>query len=553
MDWCVSVCGWICRTKTPSLVWKPFSCPTTGFSAFTVEFGYYRVTRKSLSTTFFRNPAEDSARPLNFIKFMKHAIRLSVAFQIVYNGPNRKRSEFHLGKPKRSGNSEKSGASPPKSDKGRSGNRERARKPPFCPHKPCKDTGSRHWIFDCTDATDAEKSKYLSEIAAAKARTGPSNSTRSRMGGNAKTTGSTDDIRNKPNTGRMSEKEHKVSTADPLNPAFTADVSDGCVSLSATGKCDGGSNNSLVSPHPAEKAAISEIGKIKGIRPVEIQVALRKGDRAQSFRFSRIWTVPGTVLQLASGQLALANLSFLVADDQMTCEELIIGLPVLGHLQVDTRTLLENNRAVLDGSDCSQIGNPCTGDGGGVVSRMMSARMNCSVTGMSETEVDEQISATRPRVNYYSARLEKDPFPDPSLLDPIDADQHEEIKTEIGKRKIEARNNGLHDEEALRLDKIVDDHVDVFRISFYSGSPAKLRPLKIEMFPDARPAKVRLRNYSQEQKWFLSDMVKKLVEHGMSYPNPTSARACATLLVSKPGPAQFRFTIDLRSVNRFTV
>ena len=341
---------------------------------------------------------------------MNHAIRLSVAFQIVDNGPNRKRSEFHLGKPKRGGNPEKSGARSPKSDKGRPGSRERVRKLPFCPHKPCKDTGSRHWVVDCTDATDAEKSKYLSEIAAAKARTGPSNSTRSWMGGNAKTTRSTDDIRNKPRTGQMSEKEYKVSTADPLNPAFTADVSDGCVSLSATGRCDDGSDDSLVSPHLAEKAAISGIGKIKGIRPVKIQVALRKDDKAQSFRFYRIWTVPRTVLQLASGQLALANLSFLVADDQMTCEDLIIGLPVLRHLQVDTRTLLENNRAVLDGSDCSQIGNPCIGDGSGVVSRMISARMNCSVTGMSETDVDEQLSVTRPSVNYYSARLEKDPF-----------------------------------------------------------------------------------------------------------------------------------------------
>lgn len=210
----------------------------------------------------------------------------------------------------------------------------------FCPHKPCKDKGSRHWVVDCTDATDAEKSKYLSDITAAKARTGPSNSTRSRMGGNGKTTGSADDIRNKPRTGRMSEKERKVATADPLNPAFTAEVSDGCVSLPAAGRCDDGSDDSLVSPHLAEKAAISGIGKIKGIKPVEIQVDLRKGDEAQSFRFSRTWTVPRTILQLASGELALANLSFLVADDQMTCEELIIGLPVLRHLQVDTRTLL---------------------------------------------------------------------------------------------------------------------------------------------------------------------------------------------------------------------
>ena len=39
----------------------------------------------------------------------------------------------------------------------------------------------------------------------------------------------------------------------------------------------------------------------------------------------------------------------------------------------------------------------------------------------------------------------------------------------------------------------------------------------------------------------------------MAYSNPTSPWACAPLLVPKPGPARFRFTVDLRPVNAFTV
>ena len=38
----------------------------------------------------------------------------------------------------------------------------------------------------------------------------------------------------------------------------------------------------------------------------------------------------------------------------------------------------------------------------------------------------------------------------------------------------------------------------------------------------------------------------------MAYPNPTSKWAAAPLLVPKPGPAKFRFTFDLRPVNKYT-
>ena len=94
--------------------------------------------------------------------------------------------------------------------------------------------------------------------------------------------------------------------------------------------------------------------------------------------------------------------------------------------------------------------------------------------------------------------------------------------------------------------------MDTFRTSFSAGPPAKLPPLKIELTPDAKPVKVRLRKYSQEQKEFMRELVNDLVAHGMAYANPTSKWACAPLLMPKPG-ARFRFTVDLQPVNIFTV
>lgn len=39
----------------------------------------------------------------------------------------------------------------------------------------------------------------------------------------------------------------------------------------------------------------------------------------------------------------------------------------------------------------------------------------------------------------------------------------------------------------------------------------------------------------------------------MAYWNSTAKWACAPLLVPKPGPARFRFTVDLRLFNKYTI
>lgn len=134
-------------------------------------------------------------------------------------------------------------------------------------------------------------------------------------------------------------------------------LSDGRASLDVTGRCDDGSDDSLVSPGTAEKAALKGIGKLTAIEPVMLQVALKKSDAAESLRFSWSWVLPRTVLHLPSGKFALTNISFLVPDDELACEGLIIGSPVLKHLLVDPRTLLDSNRLALDGADCSTVDN----------------------------------------------------------------------------------------------------------------------------------------------------------------------------------------------------
>lgn len=51
----------------------------------------------------------------------------------------------------------------------------------------------------------------------------------------------------------------------------------------------------------------------------------------------------------------------------------------------------------------------------------------------------------------------------------------------------------------------------------------------------------------------MENFVDKLVDAGMLYPNPTANWASTPLIVPKPGKTKFRFTVDLRSVNRSTI
>lgn len=482
----------------------------------------------------------------DFRGFLRHAVKLSDALELLDNGPPTNRN----GKPN---NNQTKNTSP---SRGGSNNQSPSdtvqsssdtKKPKFvpkCPFPVCKKKGLKHWIDDCTTSDDKQKATMKADIIAAKARDGPSKSTRGQKAQ------ASDKDSASGTTGRLN-KETPISVKGSKTNCELR-ISDGLACIEATGRCDDGSDDSLVSPTLAERAALRGIGKLDKIPPTRLQVALKKGPKAHTFSFSRTWTAPRTVLQLPSGQLALMNIKFLVADDELACEELLIGRPVLEHLKVDTNTLLDTNRSVLDGVDCSEIGNPTAAKNGGMVSRIMVSRLNQVQEDEPNSEVQGELAADRPRVNYNAARNEEDPFPDPSLLDPIDSMQHKEVETETEEMLHKAKENGLSTDHSEKMRYLVQSHKNIFRTAFSSGPPADLRPLRIDLTPEARPVKVRLRNYSKEQRNFLDDQMSKLIRAGMVYLNPTSKWACAPLLVPKPGPAKFRFTVDLRPVNKYT-
>lgn len=320
---------------------------------------------------------------------------------------------------------------------------------------------------------------------------------------------------------------------------------------SSIGRTDDGSDQSTISSKLAESAVCRGIGKMTPIDTISLQAALKDRKDVEKYSFSRSITVPRTVLHLAAGPLALVNVSFLVADGELAVQDLLFGLPVLQHLGVDSKTLVEQRHGSLDGFDCSALKAAQAGTHGNQVGRLMIARLNRPPNPV-------EISApplvdSRPRDNYFKVREEKDPFPDFSLLDPVDSVPTEQASSAIEKMLEDAADQGFLEADLLSLRKLVWSHSNIFRISLSSSPFAEVPPLKIDLVPDARPTRVRLCNYSREQCNFLSSMVEDLVANGLAYSNPSSPWALAPLLVPKPSPAKFRFTVDLRPGNQFTV
>lgn len=169
----------------------------------------------------------------------------------------------------------------------------------------------------------------------------------------------------------------RLPTASPsltLSPSCVVTFSEGESFIQGTSRCADGSDDRIAPPKLAEAAVIQGIGQMKRIKPVTINVALNQGDEEQELRFSRPWTVPRLTLQLSSAQLTLTNISFLVTVDHFCCEDLVIVLPMLQHLRIDRKTLLEAQFNALDGTECAEVGNPTVGPEGSV-GRLMVAHM----------------------------------------------------------------------------------------------------------------------------------------------------------------------------------
>lgn len=108
----------------------------------------------------------------------------------------------------------------------------------------------------------------------------------------------------------------------------------------------------------AQAAVLKGVRRFRAVEKVSKQVAFTSQTEPEISTFSVAWKVPRIIFELSAGRLALKIVSFLVADAGLFCENLRFEFPVLRHLGIDSRTLLERNRATIGGTTCSDIQQP---------------------------------------------------------------------------------------------------------------------------------------------------------------------------------------------------
>lgn len=148
----------------------------------------------------------------------------------------------------------------------------------------------------------------------------------------------------------------------------------------------------------------------------------------------------------------------------------------------------------------------------------------------------------RPRVNYYAARNEEVPFPDPSQIHERHDKEEEEVKNSIVEMILKSSSDGLPKKMNRSSFKL---SAPIRKSSARNFPAADVPHIQVNLTPEAKTVRLRLRNYSPEQRCFLKSPVDELIRCNMDYLNPSTTWASAPILVSNPGPDILRFTTDL--------
>jgi hypothetical protein len=79
-----------------------------------------------------------------------------------------------------------------------------------------------------------------------------------------------------------------------------------------------------------------------------------------------------------------------------------------------------------------------------------------------------------------------------------------------------------------------------------------VKPLVIKLRDGAEPVRMSARKYAPPQLKFMRDKISELEELGLAYKSTGAEWASPPLILPKPGPDQYRMTVDLRVPNAST-
>jgi hypothetical protein len=181
----------------------------------------------------------------------------------------------------------------------------------------------------------------------------------------------------------------------------------------------------------------------------------------------------------------------------------------------------------------------------------------CKVQRSEDDDGDHVV--LHPNVNFASLK-EQDLFygdiPDDDPIDYHDVDvgkgSPEKLADTIEGLITSAEQAGMSWDGVQSLRQLMTECKDVFRLKLGADSPANVKPLVIKLREGAEPVQMLTRKYGPPQLKFMCDKIRELYELGLVYKNTGAERASTPLILPKPGPDQYRMTVDLRVPNAST-
>jgi hypothetical protein len=144
-------------------------------------------------------------------------------------------------------------------------------------------------------------------------------------------------------------------------------------------------------------------------------------------------------------------------------------------------------------------------------------------------------------------------IPDDDPIDYHDVDvgkgSPEELEDAIEGLITSAEKAGMSRDGVNSLRQLVTECKDVFRLKLGADRPANVKPLVVKLRDGAEPVRMSARKYAPPQLKFMRDKIRELEELGLVYKNTGAKWASPPLILPKPGPDQYRMTVDQRVPN----
>jgi hypothetical protein len=115
-----------------------------------------------------------------------------------------------------------------------------------------------------------------------------------------------------------------------------------------------------------------------------------------------------------------------------------------------------------------------------------------------------------------------------------------------------AEKAGMSRDGVQSLPQLVTECKDVFRLKLGADPPSNVKPLVIKLRDGAEPVRMSTRKYAPPQLKFMRDKIHELEGLGLVCKNTGAEWASPPLILPKPGPDQYRMTVDLRVPNAST-